>query len=605
MYTPLDPDAREIRVLQLSAGIKEDDINCELHTVSLDGVIEFEALSYVWGSPQNLLPITIEQETKYVTRNLESALRHIRYPDRSRTLWVDAVCINQDDIPEKNIQLRYMGNIYSAASQVLVWLGLGDDRNSKTIASIRKLAADRKLHWTDGELDLNLVNLELFLRNDWWSRIWTVQEAVLAKQITFQLGQWLISQSVMVDLMLSFGIHTSSRRCCDLDSWFGGKTHIATQNELRGLMNKMNHLATVQKLVGKETLPFDRLASEFRSRKATNPRDKVYGLLGISHGVRVSSIDYGLTPAQVFERTTRELLDYHGTLDLLSHCGQPVNSRRARLDQLNMTAGLPSWVPDWAVGSWSSGGLFDMIAYRLPFLNAYGACGHLRYITNNNLQEGILSLSGVICDSIKEVGGKIRQRAFFGNSDIIPEWRQMTGIDQDLSRPYIGGDTISNAFWRTLCVDISAMSGMSADKSANVQRAGSEDQTMYQRFWYMELLNLHMLPQPDFLREKEDIEIFHQHVLRTTTERQFFVSKKGYIGLAPSDTQAGDRICVFAGGRMPFIVRNLEEGNNEKSSDLGAHFRLLGDAYVHGLMDGEVVGILDDGSGKMETFHLH
>jgi hypothetical protein len=605
MYSPLDPDKRQIRLLRLLSGTGAEDIQCELYATSLDNPDEFEALSYVWGSPSDPLPIIIQQESKRVTRNLESALRHTRYPDRPRILWVDAVCINQDDVHEKSTQIQYMGLIYSEASQVLVWLGEESEHDLESVTVIRKLAADKDLHWTDETLDINLFTLHKFLGNDWWSRIWTVQEAVLAKQITYQVGELLLSDQVMINMANSHSMHISKAQCCDLDKFWTQKTHINIDLEMGNAMERLLHLVRFQANCRDRGLPFEEVAAEFRIRDATDPRDKVYGLLGISHGVSLSSVDYSLTVPQVFESATRDVLDCRGTLDVLSHCEalfstweHPIPSSREQA-----TVDLPSWVPDWGAQGVSLGGSIDAVAYRMGLLSAYNACGSFPYVNERDCPPRGLNVSGLLCDMVEKVGGESREKLIIWSPGFPSEWRRLVGIDEEPSRPYIAGGTISDAFWRTFFLDISPMSGMLTHGQNRAKRATLKDHDLYKLFWYMRLLDSHSLPPAAFVEGKRGMAF--QHVMRTTLRRQFFVSSKGFIGLGPPDTKVGDWICVFAGGKMPFVVRDLGGGKGKgvQGREQENQCRLLGDAYVHGLMDGEAMSEVDDPE-NLETFYL-
>ncbi|CEF76475.1 hypothetical protein FGSG_13424 [Fusarium graminearum PH-1] len=161
-------------------------------------------------------------------------------------------------------------------------------------------------------------------------------------------------------------------------------------------------------------------------------------------------------------------------------------------------------------------------------------------------------------------------------------------------------------FWRTICLDMSATSGMKTDIVSKKRRAGDDDRSIYLNYWYGELVQHYGLQKPGSPRQPFEVMIFDQHVMRATARRRFFVSKNGYIGLAPPDTQVGDMICVFAGGKIPFIIRNLEKGK-EPSNDTGEfelECSLVGDAYVHGLMDGEAVQMIDEKAKEFQTFKL-
>jgi hypothetical protein len=130
-YTNLDLDKtrHEIRTITLLPGDETDSIQCILHKISLDDDDPaYEALSYVWGASKNTEEIWLNEILTPVTQNLHIALLHLRHTEESRTLWIDALCINQENIQERNQQVELMSKVYSSALQVLVWLGEGNDK---------------------------------------------------------------------------------------------------------------------------------------------------------------------------------------------------------------------------------------------------------------------------------------------------------------------------------------------------------------------------------------------------------------------------------------------------------------------------------------------
>ncbi|KAF6813396.1 heterokaryon incompatibility protein [Colletotrichum plurivorum] len=119
---------RQIRVLVLHPGRKSEPLVCDLSTIDLvgaGGAATFEALSYVWGYRLLGRSITVNGQSFNITRNLHDALLHLRRPNISRRLWIDALCINQVDLNERATQVSQMGDIYRLASRIIVWLGKG------------------------------------------------------------------------------------------------------------------------------------------------------------------------------------------------------------------------------------------------------------------------------------------------------------------------------------------------------------------------------------------------------------------------------------------------------------------------------------------------
>jgi hypothetical protein len=123
-------------------------IRCSLEEVSLDTVNDdengYEALSYVWGYKKGDREVICEGKTLLVTRNCEEALRTLREKNVTRRLWVDAICIDQteevNELREKSHQIKFMGEIYSRAEHVVVWLGASDHTTARGMKYLEKLA---------------------------------------------------------------------------------------------------------------------------------------------------------------------------------------------------------------------------------------------------------------------------------------------------------------------------------------------------------------------------------------------------------------------------------------------------------------------------------
>ncbi|KAK4246557.1 heterokaryon incompatibility protein-domain-containing protein [Corynascus novoguineensis] len=120
-HRPLRRD--EIRLLRLLPGRFDDPIKCYLEHESLASAPCYDALSYAWGDATQTLPIMLDDAPYPITTNLEAALRYLRDPQGVLSLWVDAVCVNQLDIKERNTQVPRMRDIFERAGRTVVWLG--------------------------------------------------------------------------------------------------------------------------------------------------------------------------------------------------------------------------------------------------------------------------------------------------------------------------------------------------------------------------------------------------------------------------------------------------------------------------------------------------
>jgi hypothetical protein len=135
---------RAIRILHVEPAQELDaDIQCRTEEICLGQnrgeTPHYEALSYVWGGRQGDQPIQCNGCCVKVTSNCLNALRHLRYQHRIRTLWIDAICIDQGDLEEKNAQVRMMGDVYRFAKQTIVWLGPDEAGEGKTKAMFSRL----------------------------------------------------------------------------------------------------------------------------------------------------------------------------------------------------------------------------------------------------------------------------------------------------------------------------------------------------------------------------------------------------------------------------------------------------------------------------------
>jgi hypothetical protein len=152
---------------------KNADIQCELFEYTLQSSCEthlYEALSYVWGNAENKLPIYISGSRFDVTINLHSALSQLRNHSIERVLWIDAVCIDQENQAEKEHQIQSMAKIYGQANRVVVWLGEAADDSDLVIEEIR--SADIKNSTAVLDRDgLESAGLAL-LERPWFQRIW-------------------------------------------------------------------------------------------------------------------------------------------------------------------------------------------------------------------------------------------------------------------------------------------------------------------------------------------------------------------------------------------------------------------------------------------------
>ena len=201
----------QIRILDLLPGKEEDDVECELRVVTL-GAEEYEAVSYVWGDLVQGKIIKVDGIEQAVTASLYAALLRLRNSDSKRFLWVDQLCINQWDKKEKTHQVNLMREIYKKCSRCLIWLGeIVDEEGGLAVRNaqgaldfVRFVAASDSNEKilpstiaTPEATEAAKRAFEYMILHPWWSRIWTVQEAILPPTSIFIWGPLSISMETM------------------------------------------------------------------------------------------------------------------------------------------------------------------------------------------------------------------------------------------------------------------------------------------------------------------------------------------------------------------------------------------------------------------------
>jgi hypothetical protein len=225
-YTPLQP-GRKIRVLEIACGEGDWALKGELIHVDLDADPEYSALSYVWGSGQAHTKIEFNGFEAEITKNLAEALRHLRHESGSRYLWVDALCINQQDVEEKGLQVALMKDIYAYAKEVVVWLGPDEE----DIAAELFKDVEEVLHLIESSIETDFVGLNrlqwlrfdeassllldkmfLLFKREYFTRTWVIQEVAL-RIAHSHIGENPLSTSTKSVLLLWLTSNISDLHC--------------------------------------------------------------------------------------------------------------------------------------------------------------------------------------------------------------------------------------------------------------------------------------------------------------------------------------------------------------------------------------------------------
>jgi hypothetical protein len=351
-----------------------DELYCELVERRLSRQPDYEAISYVWGSPVFSEALFLSSERLKITGNLASALRRFRDPDSPRLLWADAVCINQNDPIEKSAQVAMMGEIYRSARRVLGWLGTGDVHTPYNFELIHQMAADQpspghedewyaelqpasdSKHWDTNLTELapgiDFDALHALLGNTWFTRRWIVQEVVLSTETLLVCGNHEIS------------FHDFTKAMYVLWQIYVKKIPVKGMS-----LTKMKFART---LTSTRDLFYDRKSSTESLEPATaerkrmldyvnsveshcsDNRDRIYALMSLrgKNDFRVVP-DYTKTVSEVYTNFARQCVK-NGDIRILHSAGISRNpSQPSHQPSLPSSASeshhttVPSWVPDW------------------------------------------------------------------------------------------------------------------------------------------------------------------------------------------------------------------------------------------------------------------
>lgn len=379
-YTTIPPGSRKFRILtlQLSNALSAD-ILCTLSEASLDSCPEYEALSYVWGDPAKTHTVTITGKTVAVTKNLAVALRHLCLRDEPRNLWVDALCIDQHNIDERDDQVMHMKEIYQRCSVDLLWLGEDASMLEEGAAVMERLGSitelennfcNREYYGWHGDDFIPSEEIEkkvperrppkgwtkalaaIFRKPQVWQRVWIMQEVSFAPRVVLVTGGGATMPWERVDAFLD--VEGYIQRHGFPDAFHEPFSHGYTlKHELiyclahaQILAHQRRITASLQKNQqaddGSLTSSLLDILARFRYTNSTDPRDMVFALLGLASNPLSITPSYHASMREVYVSTAATIINASRNLDLL--CQSPWklfgNTKR--------DASLPSWVPDFA-----------------------------------------------------------------------------------------------------------------------------------------------------------------------------------------------------------------------------------------------------------------
>ncbi|KAK3385601.1 heterokaryon incompatibility protein-domain-containing protein [Podospora didyma] len=281
-----------IRLLVLLPGDGLATITCTLREVTFENMESYEALSYEWGDAGSPQTILVNDKDFDVGQNLYQALRHLRLPDAERILWIDAICVNQTDLQERNHQVQQMADVYSRAHQVVAWIGLETEDSKVAFEFLRESFEFSPRNRKSLMEDPRWQSLEKLCQRPYWGRVWIVQEICLAQRLIVKCGESHIPWRYISEL-----------RTARKHIW----PQYLSKDERTFIQSVPACIDQQRETRRREGCVLWTLLELFRKSHCKEVHDKVYGFIGMSNdcGAQGISVDYSKSVSQVYEDVMR------------------------------------------------------------------------------------------------------------------------------------------------------------------------------------------------------------------------------------------------------------------------------------------------------------
>jgi hypothetical protein len=616
-----------IRVFELLPGSKDNDIAVTLSDYQLKDAPPFECLSYCWGDTEDTTSIQVNGHSIMITKNLRAALAQLRHETGSRTVWVDAICINQLDLAERARQVTLMADIYKSAIRTTVWLGPDlDGEGRKAIRICYQLAKDAasagKVDWLtdlkrnpDNEVikkenvlnDQYIFAVDDLVNKPWWSRVWVVQEFALSRNVVLCCGKEEIDWTTFSQA-IDFGL--------EQEVWYSYHVGIFKDTTF----DLYRSLTTIEKHINPET-PANSLTElliALRYRNATEPKDKIFavlGLLGVGKDEVGTKPDYQSTTEQVYTGTTKAILKLSGNLNILGVCSTH--------DLKNHKITLPSWVPDWIPQ--------DIIPP--PFSSPSSMYGKIYNASKDTtcsprFEDDHLILSGHIFETIDTIACILpecneNQWNDLDDAAQMAEVDAMSNIDKEMPflekcrrfyaliglsckliafyaketydrftlivphlAAYIEWEKYANIvdpeceqiYMKTLCAGRTTDDHITGEPQYREWlKSLSPVRTLIRRNWKSWPRSFRMLAFLGYFRATWDTYPEFTKTIAHLQNRRLARTKQGHLCVIPATAGPGDEVWLFHGGKVPLVLRRDDTGG----------YKLVGEAYIQGIMYGE------------------
>lgn len=591
VHTPLADG--QIRLLSFN---DDSGLTCTLSPYNLQDAPKYVALSYTWGRANyqkgrhSILYYAIElNDSEFeIQQNLHDALGHLAKDVRSYNLliWIDAICINQDDLAEKTSQIMLMRSIYEGSNRVYTWLGIPFEEEETRLAV--KLMKDcnqylyHKQHvemmdindisagldashefFPMGDDDVAWLGVATMLRQRYWQRVWVYQEATTPGRIVFWCG---IHQFNDVQLSaITYFSHCFSQ--------FKGFPAIFARYIAHGSAGQVS--AARYRRVSSGAQSLEQLLSYMRIFCCSEDKDRVFAPLALAQDVSpgVLKIDYHQTLDDIYSKVATHLLLTPGLagLETLSHVYIAAPDSSHELHKETFHPSMPSWVPDWRSGvTWRGFARPVLHQSQIEHLyNPYPGSQQELYVRGK-----VLEIKALINREVQIL--RLTKIWDEPPSDLTTPLSWIEELTSDMKTDPELIATICNC----MVGDAHAVDG----SHISVAR-GSH-------------LNHQLLTQlSSKVASKTEVpylvrEGLLERLRQVSNVRRAAMLTGNLVAIVPAAAQLGDRFAAFAGGHLLYLIRPRTE--------VPGTFSFIGECYVHSMMDGGFVRMCEQ-AGSMSS----
>ena len=500
----------------------------------------------------------LNQTGHSVTENLEKVLRHLRFEHEDLILWIDALCINQNNIRERNEQVSMMGDIYAFASSVLIWIGEADALSDQTFDEMPSIAQGHVDDWAKKKVSNFYFDV---YKRPWFSRVWIIKEMALPTQdpvVVCGLKAIAWSTFIAAWTVLARGLFKELGMVRKKDENVGEVTGDKVDVLAMTKIDVLNTIREKAQAGGGES--FRQLFIDSRTSEATEPRDRVFGLLGMLKAEERAkiSVNYEKPAALVFAEAMATAFESGEGPFFLSAMWQ--HGGKTSIPD------LPTLVLDFTAQTAEKAGHPGSTPFFPHFPTSCSGAG--AGAPNGQVLEDLKTLEVEvlpvdIVEDVFEFGATLDECIEqLREVEVLAERPRSKVLPDTPLRPFYKKFRESEPLWRTLISDKMLQSGYdkSPENCENVYKTllsdgkkGDDDRTDYE-----DCLDSH-LPQ-----------------------RTFFSTRTGLVGVGSRGIRSGDEVTIWFGAPIPLVVRSCAAPEESYST-------LIGSAYVGGIMNGEMV----------------